>query len=183
MLFISRRLNQLRRNTMPEYTWDDIIINPNTEEAKNCIGKEVYYSDNPTLCLSYANSNNSGYIKILGRIELDNLYPFVMNDNGSHWGSIILCKEDTEPEYVPFYTIEEFVKASLIHNKDHYLSGTGIWVKEPYDDDDAPVCTTMVDSLRVSDNTIFVDGIWLSLKEVLDSYRFLDDTPCGKIKE
>ena len=95
---------------------------------------------------------------------------------------MIIKKEEpkTKSEYVPFDTIKEFVMASFVHNKDHYLARTGIWIEEPYDDDDTPVCTTMVNSLCVSDNTIFVDGIWLSLKEVLNSYRFLDGTPCGK---
>ena len=168
---------------MPEYTYKDVIIDPTSEEAKNCIGKEVYFGDDPTTCLSHANNDKKGFCKILQRIELDDYRPFVIDINCILWGSIIPKKEEPKPEYVPFDTIEEFVKASLIHNKYHYLAGTGIWVKEPYDDDDAPVCTTMVDSLCVSDNTIFIDGIWLSLKEVLNSYTFLDGTPCGKIKE
>ena len=168
---------------MPEYTYKDIIIDPTSEEAKNCIGKEVYFSDNIRMCLCRANKDINSFTRILQKINEKDYRPFKVDDN--YYQVIIPKKEAPRPEseYVPFDTIEEFVKASLIHNKVHYLAGTGIWVKEPYDDDDAPVCTTMVDSLRVSDNTIFVDGIWLSLKEVLDSYRFLDDTPCGKIKE
>ena len=168
---------------MPEYTYKDIIIDPTSEEAKNCIGKEVYFSDNIRMCLCRANKDINSFTRILQKINEKDYHPFKVDDN--YYQVIIPKKEAPRPEseYVPFDTIEEFVKANLIHNKDHYLAGTGIWVKEPYDDDDAPVCTTMVDSLRVSDNTIFVDGIWLSLKEVLDSYRFLDDTPCGKIKE
>ena len=168
---------------MPEYTYKDIIIDPTLEEAKNCIGKEIYFSDNIRMCLCRANKDINSFTRILQKINEKDYHPFKVDDN--YYQVIIPKKEAPRPEseYVPFDTIEEFVKASLIHNKDHYLAGTGIWVKEPYDDDDAPVCTTMVDSLCVSDNTIFVDGIWLSLKEVLDSYRFLDDTPCGKIKE
>ena len=42
---------------MDKYTYKDIIIDPNSEEAKNAIGKEAYYSDNPTECLEYANSH------------------------------------------------------------------------------------------------------------------------------
>ena len=166
---------------MPEYTYKDIIIDPTSEEAKNCIGKEVYFSDNIRMCLCRANKDINSFTRILQKINEKDYHPLKVDDN--YYQVIIPKKEAPRPEseYVPFDTIEEFVKASLIHNKDHYLAGTGIWVKEPYDDYDAPVCTIMVDSLCVSDNTIFVDDIWLSLKEVLDSYRFLDDTPCGKV--
>ena len=166
---------------MSEYKYEEVIIDPTSEEAKNCIGKEVYFSDNIRMCLCRANKDINSFTRILQKINEKDYHPFKVDDN--YYQVIIPKKEAPRPEseYVPFDTIEEFVKASLIHNKDHYLAGTGIWVKEPYDDDDAPVCTTMVDSLCVSDNTIFVDDIWLSLKEVLDSYRFLDDTPCGKV--
>ena len=165
---------------MAEYTYKDVIIDPTSEEAKNCIGKEVYFSDNIRMCLCRANKDINGFTGILQEIKENEYHPFKVNDN--YYQVIIPIKEEQkhESEYVPFDTIKEFVKASLIHNKDHYLAGTGIWVKEPYDDDDAPVCMIMVDSLCVSDNTIFVDGIWLSLKEVLNSYTFLDGTPCGR---
>ena len=36
---------------MNEYTWNEIIINPTSKEASNCIGKEVYASLTPVLCL------------------------------------------------------------------------------------------------------------------------------------
>lgn len=170
---------------MSKYTYKDIIIDPTSEEAKNCIGKEVYFEDNPSDCLSKANKNDNCDYYILQRIEVKDNYPFVKKNTGSRWACIIPRKVEPKPEseFVPFDTIEEFVKASLIHNKDHYLAGTGIWVKEPYDDDDAPVCTTMVDSLCANDNTIFVDSVWLNLKEVLNSFMFLDGTPCGKRAE
>ena len=166
---------------MPKYTYKDIIIDPTSEEAKNYIGKKVYFSDNIRMCLCRANKDINGFTRILQEIKENEYHPFKVNDN--YYQVIIPIKEEPKPEgeFIPFFTIEEFVKASLIHNKGHYLAGTGIWVKEPYDDDDAPVCTTMVNSLCVSDNTIFVDGNWLSLKEVFDSYTFLDGTPCGKV--
>lgn len=165
---------------MPKYTYKDVIIDPTSKEAKNCIGKEVYFSDNIRMCLCRANNEINSFVGVLQGINERYCYPFRVNDG--YYQVIIPKKVEQKPksEYVPFDTIEEFVKASFIHNKDHYLAGTGIWIKEPCDDDDTPVCTTMVNSLCVSDNTIFVDGNWLSLKEVLDSYTFLDGTPCGK---
>ena len=43
---------------MEKYTWDDVIINPNSEQAKSCIGKEVYCADSPHYCLEKANGND-----------------------------------------------------------------------------------------------------------------------------
>lgn len=167
---------------MAEYTYKDIIIDPKSEEARNCVGKRVCFGDNPTLCLSYANSNNSDHIKILGRIELDNLYPFVMNDNGSHWGSIILCKEDPEPEYVPFDSIEEFVNAAIDHSKFHYLSGAGIWIRWADDPSDDENCFSLVNACSEYDNQICIGKTWIGLEQVLYMCRFVDGTRCGKLK-
>ena len=55
---------------MIKYTWDDIIINPNSEQAKACIGKEVYCADTPYYCLEKANGNDvddTFYMYRLGR--------------------------------------------------------------------------------------------------------------------
>ena len=112
---------------MEEYTWDDIIINPTLEEARDCIGKEVYYDDSPTSCLYCAN-NDTDYYMILKEIEPDKSYPFILENNLS-CACIILKKGNKPEEYVPFDTIEEFIKASLEHNKNHYLSSTGIWIR------------------------------------------------------
>ena len=166
---------------MRKYTYDDINIIDN-ERVSDAFGKECYYGYNVQEVLDNALNDKCKFI--LRWVDRDGPKPFG-DIQGNWYPFMIIKKEDLKPksEYVPFDIIEEFVKASLIHNKDHYLAGTGIWVKELYDDDDAPVCMTMVDSLCVSDNTIFVDGIWLSLKEVLNSYTFLDGTPCGKQAE
>ena len=32
-----------------KYTWDSVIIDPTSDKAKNAIGKEVYYANNPVL--------------------------------------------------------------------------------------------------------------------------------------
>lgn len=166
---------------MRKYTYDDINIIDN-ERVSDAFGKECYYGYNVQEVLDNALNDKCKFI--LRWVDGDGPKPFG-DIQGNWYPFMIIKKEDPKPksEYVPFDIIEEFVKASLIHNKDHYLAGTGIWVKELYDDDDAPVCTTMVNSLCMSDNTIFVDGIWLSLKEVLNSYTFLDGTPCGKQAE
>lgn len=81
---------------MPEYTYKDVIIDPTSEEAKNCIGKEVYSADNPTVCLDFANNNNDSSCGILDRIK-DGYFPFVLRGNiETSWESIILRKEVKE---------------------------------------------------------------------------------------
>lgn len=169
---------------MVEYTWDDIIINPNSEKAQSCIGKKCYYADNPTACIDFANSNDEDMVRILQCIQSENTnFPFCFGTSIEYNHACIILKKEEEPEYIPFDNIKEFVKASLIHNKDHYLSGTGIWVEESYDANREEIYISMVSSFFTYDNTIFIDGKWLKLEELLDSYTFLDDTPCGKLKE
>lgn len=167
---------------MSEYTWDDIIINPNNKEAKVYLGKKVYFADNPSVCLKYANNEDNAHSDTLKEIDTDNLFPFLLEKYHIHCACIILKKEEPKPEYIPFDTIEEFVKASLIHNKDHYLNGTGIWIKEPHSED-SESCISMVNGLCTYDNTVYVDDRWMNLNQILKSYSFLDDTQCGKLKE
>lgn len=54
---------------MNEYGWDDLIINPYGKKVESYIGKEVYYADNPTACLNYANSNDDKTAGILDSIQ------------------------------------------------------------------------------------------------------------------
>ena len=169
---------------MAEYTYKNIIIDPTSKEAKNCIGKMVYFANNPNDCLCYANNNSDYFCGILQSIEVDKSLPFVIRTDDNIFytrglASIIILKEEPKSEYVPFDTIEEFVKASLEHNKNHYLAGTGIWLKKLYDNNTL-VHIFMVSSFCEYDNTIFVDDDWLDLKEVLDLYTFLDGSSCGK---
>ena len=84
---------------MPKYTYKDIIIDPTSEEAKNCIGKMVYFADNPTICLESANSNNGDcFCGVLGRIK-DGYFPFAARGNDeTSWACIIPCKEELKPE-------------------------------------------------------------------------------------
>lgn len=170
---------------MSEYSFKDIIIDPTSEKARNHIGKMVYFADNPTACLNYANSNDDKTAGVLDSIQPGDTHPFYISTRGNyHYSCIIPKKEEPEPEpeYVPFDTIEEFVKASLIHNKGHYLAGTGIWIEESYDSCREETYISMVSSFFTYDNTILVDGSWLTLEEVLDSYTFLDGAPCGKLR-
>lgn len=170
---------------MDEYTWDDIIINPNIEKVKTCIGKKAYYAYTPATCLNRANHNDKDFLGKLIKIYPDHIYPFWFGASFENaYGCIILEKEKekSKPEYIPFDTVEEFVKSSLIHNKEHYLNGTGIWIKDLHSED-SKSCISMVNGLCTYDNTVYVDDKWMNLNQILKSYSFLDDTQCGKLKE
>ena len=162
---------------MVEYTWDDLIINPTLEEARDCIGKEVYYDDSPTSCLYCAN-NDTDYYMILKEIEPDKSYPFIL-ENNLPCACIILKKEKKPEEYVPFNNIEELIEASLEHNKNHCLSKVGgIWLKSK---EDGIIC--LITSLNINKNYLYFDCEPYGLDNILDEFCFLDDTPCGKLKE
>lgn len=171
--------------TMAEYTYKDIIIDPDSEEAKNAIGKEVYFADTPASCLNAAKNNNKAYLGYLKKLDLgDEEQPFYVNEfvvsAPSSWTCIIVKKEEPKPKYVPFDTIEEFVKASFEHNKNHYLAGTGIWIKEKSNDHPDEQYIFIVDCFSMHNNIIHSgDSCW-NLKEILKIFTFLDDTPCGK---
>lgn len=169
---------------MPKYTYKDVIIDPTSKEARNCVGKKFYFSDSATACLRYANSTDTDHCKILEKIATDDYFPFITGDNVMPCTCIILKEEDPKPEseFVPFDTIEEFVKASIEHNKDHYLAGTGIWIKkDTYNDAGDEYCFVMVNGCSEYDEQISIsDNTWMTFKEVFDAYTFLDDTPCGK---
>lgn len=162
---------------MEEYTWDDIIINPTLEEARNCIGKEVYYDDSPTSCLYCAN-NDTDYYMILKEIEPDKSYPFIL-ENNLPCACIILKKGKKPEEYVPFDNIEELVEASLEHNKNHYLSKIGgIWLKN-----NGTGVFKLITVISPNNRHFLFDVECSNMKNVLDKFCFLDDTPCGKLKE
>lgn len=167
---------------MPEYTYKDVIIDPASEEARNCIGKVVYYSDSPTTCLYYANKNNTVYCGTLKEIDTSTHCPFVSGINDENWGCIIPKKEDPKPEYIPFSNPDEFIDA-YISNLDkrmdigaiHKLDKFGMWIK--YKDD--YVLVNYIEQSGInSDSELASD--W---QDLYDNYTFLDGTPCGKIKE
>ena len=55
-----------------KYTWDSVIIDPTSDKAKNAIGKEVYYANNPVECMKGANAGGCSY-KVLQSLDLLNV--------------------------------------------------------------------------------------------------------------
>ena len=81
---------------MAEYTYKNVIIDPTSEEAKSYLGKMVYFADNPTVCLEFANNNNGEcFCGVLGKIK-DGYFPFAARgSNEPGWACIIPCKEES----------------------------------------------------------------------------------------
>lgn len=174
---------------MPEYTYEELIIDPTSEEAKNCIGKEVYYSDNPYGCLSYANNSNDSFCGILREIKTEDRVPFVIGDDGIRWVCIILKKKDPKPEYVPFESSDEFLKACCDSIQNDVTSPIdarirffgGIWLKrENGDSFNYYNVTELCDKIGI---VIGCSTSSISWNVLLKNFKFLDGTPCGKIKE
>lgn len=167
---------------MIEYTKEDIIIFSDDERLKDAIGKECYFSNYPNYIITHINEDNCSLSK-LKEIEIGYKYPF-FNTEGRSYECIIIKKEEPK-EYVPFDTIEEFIKASLEHNKEHILSKVGgIWVKEkPKPEIDSKIFIISIDCFEFTEKELCFGEIWNCFDELLKGYTFLDDTPCGKLKE
>lgn len=80
-----------------KYTWDDIIIDPTSDRAKEAVGKECYFSGYPNSLLGYANEDYKGYLSVLKKIETEEQSPFLTSNN-THFCCIIVKKEEPYSE-------------------------------------------------------------------------------------
>ena len=167
---------------MGKYTWDDIIINPNTEEAKNCIGKEVYYSDNPNLCLSYANNSNDNFCGIIREIKTGVRNPFVLKGSVIKWTCIIRKKEEPKPEpkYVPFKNRGEFVSA--FEDNTTIMHVYGLWIYEKIGKFDEKI-PRLVTEMWGDGVIVGSDSHTTKWKDLLERFVFENNEPCGKLQE
>ena len=170
---------------MPEYTYKDIIIDPTSEEAKNCIGKEVYFSDNIRMCLCRANKDINSFTRILQKINEKDYRPFKVDDN--YYQVIIPKKEEPKPEWIPFKSAVEFLDAYEDANysitngtiENRLLNHGGIWLINTV----SFASYMMVTKVRNDGLNLGTDPEVVLWEELLRDYTFLDGTPCGKIKE
>ena len=187
---------------MNEYTYDDLIVNPNKEGIENLIGKEVYYSDIPLYCIRSANENYK--IGILREVRNDEAAPFyIENPVGCalNYACIIPKKEEPKPEFIPFTSADEFIDAydsanySVINGTraNRLLNYGGIWLKGKdsrayYMVTEIWDCGLVIDDInmkttKIEEDLYFtVNGVthW---DELLGYYTFLDGSPCGKLEE
>ena len=161
---------------MAEYTYKDIIIDPNSEEAKNAIGKKCYMYDSPTMLLKMANSDDDA--RTLESID-ESDYPFNDKEFGSEWTCIIVKKEEPK-KYVPFENGQEFFNSYLsvesrLEKEDYFLSNHGIWLMDCENGDYFLVTEIWGDGVVLGSNQTTTH--W---DDLLEDFIFLDGSPCGK---
>ena len=169
---------------MAEYTYDNILINPSKEGIESLIGKEVYFHNNPYLCLDYANKKSTDHLGVLAKIRKNSVVPFTIEQgNTVHEYTCIIEKKEKpklRPKYVPFKNIIEFLDAyrsapGCLNEEACYLSNNGIWLKDMEIDS---YC--MVTEIWDSGVTIASDQNMTFWGKLFERYTFLDGSPCGK---
>lgn len=169
---------------MVEYTYEDIIMDPEDPRLEGAIGKECYFADYPKLLLEDARSNNSLICSYrLREIRKNAKYPFIDRD-GHSWILIIIKKEEPK-KYVPFESKEEFIEAFHYHDNANYsetediLMNYGMWLKDKNSHEIFLVTGVFNQSIHICD--FDSDESW---GELLNEFTFLDGSPCGKeVKE
>ena len=176
---------------MDDYTFDNVLIDPNKEGIDGLIGKEVYFHDNPSFCVVNANRKSNDNLGILVEICEVSTNPFLikLNDGTVHaYPCIIEKKEEPKPKYVPFKSKEEFVERYKevmdgveFNSFEDNLFLCGMWLKHADDDPNKSVyrLVSLIKDVgvRISEWGFFDWGELLSA-----GFLFLDDTPCGRRK-
>ena len=175
---------------MIEYTFADIIMDPEDPRLEGAIGKECYLSDFPKIALDVARNNST--VDRLKRIAKEETCPFVDEEEESNWAVIIIKKEEPKPKpkYIPFENVTEFLDAyrsvpSSLPDEVSYLSHNGIWLKD--NEIDAYCMVTEIwdtgvvtgnKNITIGETTVFNDITpW---DELLEDCTFIDGKPCGK---
>ena len=181
---------------MAEYTYEDIIMDPEDPRLEGAIGKECWLSDYPKEVLDYARNNLKEFR--LKSIEKEENFPFVDNNHEDNWALIIIKKEEPK-KYVPFETLDEFIESykkveeRINYSKaEDYIASCGMWLKDKDRDVYCLVTEIWGYGVVVSDsrmNTTKNGDEYFTFNEVtkweqlLREYTFLDDSPCGKLAE
>ena len=181
---------------MAEYTYADIIMDPEDPRLEGAIGKECYLSDCPKIALDYARNNSS--IDRLKSINKESAAPFV-GDDEVNWVMVIIKKEKPKPnpKYIPFESVEEFLDAYYRNETKkldgiyRYLATRGIWIKGKgtYNsyymvtelwDDGVIIGDSKINTTQVSSDRYFTANDITDWHELYEKYTFLDGSPCGK---
>ena len=167
---------------MAEYTYKDIIIDPNSEEAKNAVGEGCYFGSNPKTVLDFANCNEKKFLRVLECIKPEEDNPFYDYKYGF---PCIIVKKEEPKKYVPFETLDEFIESykkveeQINYSKaEDYIANCGMWLR--FNNDDVLCAVT----------EIWTDGVFLGhdhmkikWEELFNFYTFMDDSPCGKLMD
>ena len=155
------------RKTMAEYTYKDVIIDP--EDPRVEIGKEYYFGDSPKEALEYANKNGRG--ALLEDIDLVSNFPFLM-ENFDESAPCLIRKKEPEKKYVPFDLSDTEVRKSL---RERWIESTRgeyqISGFHSFDGEDG-------EEWMVSITTGYVTP-----ENLCALWKFDDGTPCGRLVE
>ena len=149
---------------MSEYTYKDVIIDPDDPRAE--IGKEYYFGDSPKEALEYANNNGRG--ALLEDIDLVSNFPFLM-ENFDESAPCLIRKKEPEKKYVPFD----------LSNKEDRARLRGAWIRPK----DTPLLECQIYAIESDRIVVWAGDGYLLPKELLDYWTFEDSTPCGKLVE
>ena len=165
---------------MSEYSYNDIIMDPEDPRLEGAIGKVCYFSDYPKNVLYYARNNST--VDRLKSINKESACPFV-DEHKASWAVAIIKKEEPK-KYVPFESKEEFIEAFHYHDNANYsetediLMNYGMWLKDKNSHEIFLVTGVFNQSIHICD--FDSDESW---GELLNEYTFLDGSPCGRLKE
>ena len=169
---------------MNEYTYENIVINPYSDEAKSYIGRKIYYADCPADCLTRANSNNGYFLVTLKEIDTSSIFPFKFetedSSNYSYECMCIILKKEEEPKYVPFKNKEEFLNA--FKDNTPVMNTYGLWIYENISDYDEKI-PRLVTEMWGDGVVIGSDKDTTTWKELLERFVFENNVPCGKLQE
>ena len=172
---------------MAEYTYEDIIMDPEDPRLEGAIGKECYFSDYPKQLLNGARNNSPEYLDCLTDIRKEAACTFV-DKNGSGWILIIIKKEEPKPKYVPFETLDEFIESYkkaeeriTYSNTRDYIASCGMWIrcKKGFDSNSEPFLSAVSE---IYEDCVAIGRYQdpMTFKGLLEYCEFLDGTPCGK---
>ena len=164
---------------MAEYTYEDIIMDPEDPRLEGAIGKLCYFSDYPKNALYYARNNST--VDRLKSINKESACPFV-DEHKASWAVAIIKKEEPKPKpkYVPFENVTEFLDAyrnapGCLNEEDYFLSNYGIWLMDCENGDYFLVTEIWGDGVVLGSNQETTR--W---DDLLEDFIFLDGSPCGK---
>ena len=180
---------------MAEYTYEDIIMDPDDPRLEGAIGKECYFNDSPKMILEHANNNSPNNFFSLKEINENNEYPFTDGKYEDVWTLIIIKKEEPK-KYVPFESIDEFLER-FTESKERAEFGSfegklnqyGMWLKDT--DRDVYCLVTEIwnygvvvgdsnmNTTKDGDEYFTFNGV-TEWKQLFREYTFMDDSPCGK---
>ena len=152
---------------MPEYTYKDVIIDPNDPRVE--IGAEYYFAYTARACVKAANSNDRTYVNRLIQVKKNDDYLFI--DKKGIKSACIIRKKEPEKKYVPFDLSDPEVRKSL----------RGVWlISKEGREEMITAFHTLENGKWTADMSNFANATGDGL---LMFYTFEDGRPCGKLVE